>query len=455
MAARLVEGSPGGPVPAVRRPAAPAAGVRPWLRHPVAAWEASGRRWLPGAWYPLAVWAFWRVLQLLLSVYLGGPQRMYTALNAAFYYDGERYLEITRHGYLLASQQMPNTAFFPGVSWVAWPVWRLTGSELLTGHITATLTGALAFVCVWGAAAAWTDDALARRAVWLLALFPSSMFLWAFYSEGLFILLGAGAVWADRRDRRVLAALCLFGLSTTRSVGVLGALVLAAARLARRRPGADGRPVRGPDRWVAVYAAAGAAGLVPVLVMMRHYTGDPLAFVSVQADWGRALSPPWATLANGVASLWPDPATIMVPALVARNFDLWCLPVVAVAIAWLVLAPAPVDRARRSARPAAGGVVPAAGADPPGAGAGRRPRRFPAEGWALGVALIALPLCSTSLASFNRFVMADWVIYPAWASLLGRVPAPWRRLAWLAVVVALAVTTYHLVGRFSVDRFVG
>jgi hypothetical protein len=402
----------------------------------VRAWESSGRRWLPGASYPVAVWGLWRVVHLALSVYLGGSRRMYTAVNAGFFYDGERYLQIARQGYVQAAQQMPNTAFFPGVSWLAWPVWQLTRSEVWTGHVVATVTGVGAFVAVWGVTRAWADDALARRAVWLMAVFPSSLFLWAFYSEGLFIALGAAAFWADRRDRRVLAALCLFGLSTTRSVGVLGAVVLALARAVHRRQGLRGgeraRPSGGEraiDRWVVIYALAGVAGLVPVLVMMQYYTGDPLAFVSVQRDWGRALSPPWVTVANGVDTLWPDPSTIMVPALVARNLDLWCLPIVAVAIGWLAFA-----------RPLGGGDG---------------TRRFPFESWVLGVTLIALPLCSTSLASFNRFVMADWVIYPAWASLLGRLPGWWRRLAWAAVAAALGITTYHLVGRFSVDRFVG
>ena len=78
------------------------------------------------------------------------------------------------------------------------------------------------------------------------------------------------------------------------------------------------------------------------------------------------------------------------------------------------------------------------------------------ESWMLGIALIALPLCSTSLASFNRFVMADWVIYPAYAAMLARLPAGWwRRAGWTVVVVVLVVTTYQFVGRFSVDRFVG
>ena len=54
---------------------------------------------------------------------------------------------------------------------------------------------------------AWRDE-IARRAVLLFALFPSSLFLWAFYSEGMFIALGAGAVWADRRGKRGIAAAC-------------------------------------------------------------------------------------------------------------------------------------------------------------------------------------------------------------------------------------------------------
>ena len=53
--------------------------------------------------------------------------------------------------------------------------------------------------------------------------------------------------------------------------------------------------------------------------------------------------------------------------------------------------------------------------------------KFPMEAWMLGVALVALPLCSSSLASFNRFAFANWVLYPAYASLADRLPIWWRR----------------------------
>ena len=110
------------------------------------------------------------------------------------------------------------------------------------------------------------------------------------------------------------------------------------------------------------------------------------------------------------------------PALVSRNLDVWCLLIVGVGIAYLAFA---------------------------------KRDRFPMEAWMLGIALVALPLCSSSLASFNRFALATWVLYPAYASLAERLPLWWKRLFWLVVIVAFSITTYHMVGRFSVDRFVG
>lgn len=376
--------------------------------HPIRSWESQGRRWLPGVWYPIAVWAVWRVGQLAVSSWLGGDWQ-----KVPFYYDGERYIAIVKDGYIHSNFEMPNIAFFPGASWLGWPIWKLTGSEQWTGQTVATVTAIAAFVAVWGVSKSWQNEAVARKAVWLLALFPSSMYLWAFYSEGLFIALGAGAVWADRQNRRWIAAACLVGLSTTRSVAILIPMVIILARMIRSRK---------IDRWCFVYGAAAVIGLIPVLYMMKYYTGDPFSFFGVQKDWGRGLSLPWTTVHNGFDNLWPSPETIMVPALVARNLDLWCLPIVAFGVGWVAFA---------------------------------RREKFPMEAWMLGVTLIILPLCSTSLASFNRFVLADWVIYPAYASFAHRLPLWWRRAFWAVVIVSFLIVTYNMVGRVSVNRFVG
>jgi len=381
--------------------------VLPWWR-PMARWKAAGRRVLPGVSYPIAVFVAWRLASLAVSVYLGG-----TPGHSAFFYDSEHYLRIMHLGYRHPRWVMPSHAFFPAVSWLGWPIWKLTHSDLFTVHTVATVTGVAAFISVWGVSKAWRDEIVARRAVLLMALFPSSLFLWAFYSEGLFIALGAGAVWADRRGRRGIATALLIGIGATRSVGILIPAVLILARVIRQRR---------IDKWCLAYAAAGASSFLVVLAVMKAQVGDPLAFMKVQKDWGRSLSAPWTTVMQGYENLWPKRSTVMVPALVARNFDLWCVVIVLLAIGYAAFS---------------------------------RRDRFPMETWMLGVAMIILPLCSSVLASFNRFVFADWIIYPVYASAIGRLPRWWRIGAMVAIAVPLVLTSYALIGRYSIGRFIG
>ena len=394
----VVEADPAEPT----EPAEPATGPDPSTR-------PAGRWWsLPGAWYPVVVFSVWRVAQGTVTWWLGGR-----LVESAYTYDGAHYLRILHNGYWHPRPSMPSHAFFPGLAWLATPVRWLTGSDAVTVHVTATVTAVAAFIAVWGVTKAWTDERTARLAVLLFALFPSSLFLWAFYSEALFIALGAGAVWADRRGKRWLAALCFAGIATTRSVGIVVPAVIVLARIIRQRR---------VDRWAVTYALSGLAGLGAVLLTMHVQVGNAFAFLGVQKDWGREVSWPWASVVQGIDNLTPKYGTVMVPALVARNLDLWAVGIVLIGIVYLVVS--------------------------------RRPR-FPMEAWMLGVAMIALALCSSVLASFNRFVLADWVIFPAYASLLFRLPKWWRLAATVAVAVACVLTAYALIGRFSVGRFIG
>jgi hypothetical protein len=370
--------------------------------------DPSRRRVLPGVAFPVAVFAVWRLVQLAAVAVQGGY-----SVETAYNYDGEHYLRILHYGYWNPRPMMPSHAFFPGISWLATPIYWLTGSDALTVHLTITITGIAAFVTVWGVTKAWKDERTARVAVLLLALFPSSIFLWAFYSEGLFIALGAGAVWADRKGKHGIAAACLLAIGTTRSVGIVIPAVLVLARIIRQRR---------VDKWAVGYAAAGAAGLGLVLLTMWHQVGNAFAWVGVQEDWGRTVSWPWNSVIQGFENLYPDPRTVMVPALVARNLDLWCVPIVLFAVGYAAFS---------------------------------RRDRFPMETWMLGAAMIALPLASNVLASFNRFAMADWIIYPVYASIALRLPR-WLRVSLFIGLGAIALwTNWRMIGRLTVNRFIG
>lgn len=379
----------------------------PWWR-PLRRWESHGRRVLPGVSFPVTVWVVWRAIHLLMTIAQNGR-----AVETAYNYDGEHYLRILHYGYWNPRPQMPSHAFFPGISWLATPVYKLTGSDAITVHVTITLTGLAAFICLWGAVKAWKDERIARRSVLLLALFPSSLFLWAFYSEGLFISLSAGAIWADRKGKHWVTTACFLAIGTTRSVGILIPAVVVLARIIRQRR---------IDRWAVAYAAAGVAGLAAVSLAVWRQVGEPLGWVGVQDDWGRTIDWPWVSVAQGFDNLYPDPETVMVPALVARNLDLWCIPIVLLAILYVGLS---------------------------------RRDRYPMEAWMLGAVMVAVPLATSVLASFNRFAMANWIIYPAYASFAERLPT-WLRRVLAVVLLGLSVwTTWLMIGRFSVNRFVG
>ncbi|MGZ4711209.1 MAG: hypothetical protein ACXWBN_20905, partial [Acidimicrobiales bacterium] len=108
------------PDPRLADPAAPDASSLPVWRL-VARWKVAGHRVLPGVTYPIAVWIVWRLSSLAISVYLGG-----TAGHSAFFYDSAHYLRIMHRGYSFPRWIMPSHAFFPAVSWLGWPIWRLT-----------------------------------------------------------------------------------------------------------------------------------------------------------------------------------------------------------------------------------------------------------------------------------------------------------------------------------------
>ena len=393
------------PAPAAaRRPTGPRRLAR-WRL--VARWKVTGHQVLPGVWYPVTLYVVWRLAQMAVSVHLGGDVQ-YTA----FLYDSQHYLRIMHIGYVHPVWTMPSNAFFPAISWLGWPLWKLTRSDLFTVHTIATLSGLAAFVTVWGVSKSLRGERIARRAVLLLALFPSSLFLWSFYSEGLFIALGAGALWADRRGRRGVATTLFVLIGATRSVGILVPAVIVVGRIIRQRR---------IDKWCWAYAAAGVSGLAGVLVMLQLQTGNALSFIGVQRDWGRSLSAPWTTVIQGYQNLWPRPGTVMVPALVARNWDLWCVGILVLGVGYAAFS---------------------------------RRDRFPMEVWMLGVAMIILPLCSSVLASFNRFTFADWILYPVYASAIDRLPKPWRVAAMGSIAGALVLTTYAMIGRFSLGLFI-
>jgi hypothetical protein len=190
------------------------------------------------------------------------------------------------------------------------------------------------------------------RVAWVAAFWPAALILSAVYTEGLFLALAAGSLWAAWRARPRWAAGLGLAAGLLRPNGVMLALPLLVLLPAGRA------------RLAALAPLVGAALFAAYLWLL---TGEPLAFLGSQAA-NHPLAPgrPLARLVT------PDSGELV---------GLAFLLVAVAAAAWLWR--------RREL------------------GAWRR------AGPLAVLALLAAPLASGSLASFGRYTMVAFPIY--WA----------------------------------------
>jgi Gpi18-like mannosyltransferase len=141
------------------------------------------------------------------------------------------------------------------------------------------LLGALFAVAAAGRAMGASDDA-AERAVWYVALFPTSYFFSLPMTESLFLLLSAAAFLAAARQRWPLAGIAGALAAATRVIGICLLPALLLLPLQRRQR------LSMQQLWLLAIPL----GLFAFIAYLYVHTGDPLAFVHAQTLWGRSPS---------------------------------------------------------------------------------------------------------------------------------------------------------------------
>jgi hypothetical protein len=207
----------------------------------------------------------------------------HNAITSFERFDALWFLGIASEGY---EDGNGSAAFFPGYPLLIRAVSPVLGGHPLAAALLVTNLAAFAsMVVLYLLSAREFDETVARRAVLYLAVFPTSFFLLAPYSEAPFLLFVLLSVWGARRGRWWLAGAAGAAAAATRSLGIVlvGALVAEAVHQWReRRPG---NPV-GRLAW----ALAPVAGLLGYLLYWRLVAEDWLAPVHQQANWQRELS---------------------------------------------------------------------------------------------------------------------------------------------------------------------
>ena len=181
--------------------------------------------------------------------------------------------------------------FFPFYAWVSWlvslPLRALLNAEsafYIAGLLVSSAAFLLGLIAVYRLATTLAGNNVARRTMWLIALFPFSFFMTAVYADALYFCLAAWCLYfAYARRWRVACALAA-GAAMTRIPGF--ALFPALALEYLRQNDFKLASLRREVPSLAILA------LAPVVLgtyfFMRY--GDPVAFLHArQEGWNRAV----------------------------------------------------------------------------------------------------------------------------------------------------------------------
>jgi hypothetical protein len=162
--------------------------------------------------------------------------------------------------------------------------------------VVAAVASGVACVALYRLAAEESGEEAGRRAVLDLVLFPYAVFLYAGYSEALFLAFATTAWLAARRDAWWLAGLLGAGASLTRISGIALGVGLGVQYLVQRWP---------RERWRAALSWDAPALLLPAVPVVGYLsylhakTGHWDAYQRAQSEgWGRHAGSPltgWRT----------------------------------------------------------------------------------------------------------------------------------------------------------------
>lgn len=217
-------------------------------------------------------------------------------------WDGLWYSQIADLGY--GSFPTANPAFWPIYPWLMEGGARLTGQPVeVVGWVLSNIFFVVALGFVYALVRLDFPEQIARITLWVLALFPMALFFSAVYTESLFLMLAASALYFARTRAWALAGILGLLAALSRSNGLM--LLLPFAILFIQQYGWS------PRRWLTTGLASAAFAILPILGPILFYvyldaddipqTPTNPAFVEVQGQWYRFSAPPWETLRCAIA----------------------------------------------------------------------------------------------------------------------------------------------------------
>jgi hypothetical protein len=244
-------------------------------------------------------WIGTRVAVVVLSLgtlwtVVGGPSRDIGGwLSRGWdHWDTGLFVKVARFGYQGYPAHYPDhgiVAFFPGEPLLLRVVHLFVRNWIASGLLISLAAGAVACVALGRLGVLESGRLAGERAPLYLALSPYAVFLFAVYSESLFLAFALPAWLSARRGRWVLAGVLAGFAASVRITGLfLGLALLVAWAL---DSGADRRWRDMAPLLLPFAVIAGYMGYV------RSITGDWFGWQHAQEDyWGRKFTAPWTAL---------------------------------------------------------------------------------------------------------------------------------------------------------------
>lgn len=206
----------------------------------------------------------------------------------------------------------------------------LAGDTLLAGWLVSNVCALLAMVLLYRLAARLYDEAVARRSLIYLALFPTSFFLLAPYTESLFLFLALASCWLARQGRLGWAGVIGAACALTRFAGIFTFLPIVYELWKRRSPlfSVSWLAAAWPPIALGVYWGAGRlSGWPSPMAMQQEYyqriTDWPWVGIIATVQRlvrGEAISPEWFDL---LMVLVMAALTVMAWRRIPRQYGWW------------------------------------------------------------------------------------------------------------------------------------
>lgn len=239
--------------------------------------------------YPLMVWGV-VILTTLINVWVFSlviPHAIHHVrtggiANSLSDWDSQWWVSVAKGGY----SELQSTAFFPLFPLLISTVHHITHwSYNLSGVVISNVAYLFSLIFFYKLILERMDIDIARRALWLLVMFPTAMFFNVAYSESITLLTTVLFFYLLNKDHWYAAMIAGCVATTTHTLGGV-LLIVGLCYLVRHR-----QQLSHKKFWIRFFSLGIiVSGLLAYMIFLWAHFGSPFAFLAAEKYWHRGFS---------------------------------------------------------------------------------------------------------------------------------------------------------------------